>query len=142
LVIPASDDEIGRIAEGFVGRTLPKREWTHAAHFAAALWLLSRRERDAVREMPGLIRAYNEATGTANTDTGGYHETITLASLRAARAALRARPGVPLCEVLAALLAGPHGRPDWLLAHWSRAVLFSVEARHTWVEPDLRPLPF
>ena len=35
----------------------------------------------AERDMPGLIRAYNEATGVAKTDSSGYHET-----LRAARA--------------------------------------------------------
>ncbi|WP_293907088.1 hypothetical protein [Phenylobacterium sp.] len=47
-----------------------------------------------------------------------------------------------LGEALAALLASPYGRPDWLLAHWSRDVLFSVQARREWVEPDLQPLPF
>ena len=47
---------------------------------------------NAFREMPGLIRAYNESTGVPNTDTGGYHETITLASLRAACAWLARRP--------------------------------------------------
>ena len=25
---------------------------------------------------------------------------------------------------------------------WSKPVLFSVEARRSWVEPDLKPLPF
>jgi hypothetical protein len=55
--------------------------------------------------MPGLIRAYNEATNTPNTDTGGYHETITLASLRAARFMLAAHPDTGLSDVLAALMA-------------------------------------
>ena len=62
--------------------------------------------------MPALIRAYNEATGVANTDTDGYHETITLASLRAARAWLDARPATPLAEALQGLLAGPFGRSE------------------------------
>lgn len=137
-----SDTDIARIGEGVIARTLPKPEWTHAAHFAAALWLLSRPDRDAFAEMPGLIRAYNEATGVPNTDTGGYHETITLASLRAARAQLAARPGDSLSVVLTELLASEFGRSDWLLAHWSREVLFSVAARRRWVEPDVQPLPF
>ncbi len=81
-----SDADIERIGHGVHDRTLPKKEWTHAAHFAAAFWVLRRPDMDAARDMPGLIRAYNEATGVANTDTTGYHETITLASLRAARA--------------------------------------------------------
>jgi hypothetical protein len=136
------DAEIDHIGVGLLERSLPKREWTHAAHFAAAFWILRRPEMDACRDMPGLIRAYNEATGVHNTDTTGYHETITLASLRAARAWLAARPDTALHEALNGLLASGYGRSDWLLAHWSRPVLFSVEARKVWVEPDLRPLTF
>lgn len=134
-----TEDEIDRIGRAMADRTLPKAEWTHAAHFAAAVWLLAEPGRDATAEMPGLIRAYNAATGVANTDTEGYHETITQASLRAAAAALagRSRAGA-----LAHLLAGPCGRSDWLLRYWTRARLFSVEARRAWLEPDLAPLPF
>lgn len=138
----SSDADIERIGLGVLTRTLPKPEWTHAAHFAAAFWLLSRPDRDAMREMPGLIRAYNEATGVANTDSSGYHETITLASLRAARAWLHAHPRTALHLSLAALLASHYGRSDWLFAYWSRPLLFSVPARRGWVEPDLAPLPF
>lgn len=137
-----SDGDIARIGAGLIDRSLPKAEWTHAAHFAAALYLLTRPGIDAPRDMPGLIRAYNAATGGENTDTAGYHETITQASLRAARHALDAAPHAPLARVLADLLAGPCGRSDWLLAHWSREVLFSVDARRHWRDPDLQPLPF
>jgi hypothetical protein len=137
-----SEDAIDRIGRGLLDRSLPKPEWTHAAHFAAAFWILTRPDMDALRDMPPAIRAYNEATGVPNTDTGGYHETITIASLRAARRWLADRPGVPLHHALEALLASPFGRSDWLLNHWSRAVLFSVAARKTWTEPDLKPLPF
>ena len=134
--------DIDRIGRGLMDRSLPKADWTHAAHFAAALWLLRRPGFDAAAGMPDLIRAYNTSTGVPNTDTSGYHETITQASLRAAGAALDARPEAPLSEVLAALIASPYGRSDWLLAHWSKPVLFSVEARRAWRDPDLQPLPF
>jgi len=92
--------------------------------------------------MPEFIRAYNELTGTANTDTSGYHETITQASLRAARAFRAAQSGLALFEICNALMASPLGKSDWILAYWSRPTLFSVEARRAWVEPDLKPLPF
>jgi len=104
--------------------------------------LLRQPDRDAWRDMPGLIRAYNEATGVPNTDTGGYHETITVASLRAARAWLAITPRAPVYRALNELLLSKYGRSDWLLAYWSKPVLFSVRARRSWVEPDLRPLPF
>lgn len=90
--------------------------------------------------MPLLIRAYNEATGVANTDDGGYHETITLASIGAAAAFLAAQPATrPLHEVVDRLMATPLGHPDWLLAYWTKARLFSAAARRGWQEPDLRP---
>lgn len=136
------DYEIERIGRGVVERTLPKPEWTHAAHFAAAFWVLTRPDIDAVRAMPGLIRAYNEATGVHNTDTGGYHETITQVSLRAARAWLDERTGVALFKALNELLTSEYGRSDWLLTYWSKPVLFSVTARRSWVDPNLRALPF
>jgi hypothetical protein len=138
----SSDVEIERIGRGLLDRSLPKAEWTHAGHFAAAFWVLRRPNMDAARDMPGLIRAYNEATGVHNTDTTGYHETITLASLRAAGAWLRGRPGMPLFEALNEVLATEYGRSEWLLGYWSRPLLFSVAARSAWVNPDLRELPF
>ena len=139
-----SDHEIERIGRGLSDRSLPKSEWTHAAHFAAVLWLMrARPDLDLTAEMPKLIRAYNETTGVANTDSGGYHETITLASIRAARSVLeRHGDGVPLYRVANELMLCELGRSDWLLRYWSRTRLFSVEARRLWVEPDLEPLPF
>jgi hypothetical protein len=138
-----SDDEIAAIGSGFLDLTLPKSAWTHAAHFAATVWLLScRKDLDAARDMPQLIRKYNEATGTANTDTGGYHETITQASIRAARAFLVGNPGSSLFHTCNMLMTSPLGHPDWPLAYWSRPCLFSVKARRIWIDPDIQPLPF
>ena len=137
-----SDAAVEYIGLHLLDRTLPKARWTHAAHFAAACWLLRRTGVDVVREMPGIIRAYNESTGVPNTDTGGYHATITMASLRAARAWLAARPGDALHIAVNGLLGSEFGRSDWLLTYWSKPVLFSVEARRSWLEPNLRALPF
>ena len=137
-----SDADIESHTRRFMDLTLPKAQWTHTGHLAAAVWLVSRPDIDASREMPDMIRRYNEATGGANTDTAGYHETITQASLRAVRAWLADRPGQPLHETLAQLLQSPYGRPDWLLSYWSAPLLFSAAARRAWVEPDRQILPF
>ena len=138
----ASDAEIERLAHGLLDHSLPKVEWTHAAHFAAALWLMRHRpDLDLPAAMPDLIRGYNLAVGVRNTDSGGCHETITQASLMKARAFLGERPaGEPLHETVAALMASPLGKPDWILAHWSRERLFSVQARRGWTPPDLASL--
>ena len=141
----AFGDEAGveRAGLGLVGASLPKEEWTHAAHFAATLWLLRRDGAAAVsRDMPKMIRVYNEAVGGVNSDSEGYHETITQASIRAAAQAFARDPDAPLHLVLRRLLATPLGRSDWLLRHWRRETLFSVAARRGWVDPDLEPLGF
>lgn len=39
-------------------------------------------------------------------------------------------------------MTSPLGKPDWLLAYWTPGLLFSVEARSRWLDPDLKPLPF
>ncbi len=82
------DDGIEGHARAFVACTLPKAEWTHAGHWAAALWLLRHDGDELDTRMPGLIRRYNESVGGVNSDSAGYHHTITIASLRAARAEL------------------------------------------------------
>lgn len=137
-----SDEEIDRIASGVLDLSLPKAEWTHAAHFALALWLLRHRD-DVPALIPGIIRAYNEATGIKNTDTAGYHETITQASVRVARVfASGFAPDHPLYDVVNKLMASELGRSDWLLAYWSKERLFTPEARREWVEPDLKAPAF
>lgn len=142
-MVSTDEFSIERLALGVVDRSLPKSEWTHEAHFAAALWLLRHRPELATPEgMRRLITGYNETTGTANTDSTGYHHTITIASMRAAGEHLASRADEPLSAVLKALIASPLGHPDWLLSHWTRETLFSVAARREWVEPDVAALPF
>ncbi|MBC7522497.1 MAG: hypothetical protein H7268_15560 [Sandarakinorhabdus sp.] len=143
MVLAYPDDAaIAAVAAGVLDRSLPSVAWTHAAHFAAALWLTRHHPSfNGPREMPAIIRAYNEAVGTLNTDSGGYHHTITLASLRVVDAALTAGGDAPLHITLDSILAGPCGRSDWLLAHWSSDRLFDAAARRAWCDPDLAPLP-
>ena len=74
-----SDSDITALTAAFRACNLPKEKWTHAAHWAAALALIAEDEAAAHRDMPGMIRAYNESVGGRNTDTEGYHETITIA---------------------------------------------------------------
>lgn len=138
-----TDAEMGDLADAFIACTLPKEQWTHGAHFATALWLILRRPDIAPeRDMPGLIRRYNESVGGVNSDVSGYHETITQASLRMARHVLAAQPGgITPSAAFTALLASPLGDKDWPFAYWSRDSLMSPLARREWLEPDLRPLP-
>jgi hypothetical protein len=138
-----SDAEIVHIGEGLIACTLPRPEWTHEAHLATTTYLLTRRADIAIdSELPGLIRRYNESVGGVNSDSEGYHETITRVFLHGVRLFLaEANPKEPLHELVNELLLSPMGRRDWPLRFYTRERLFSVEARRNFVPPDIAALP-
>ena len=138
-----SDEAVAHVGEGLFSRTLPREEWTHEAHLAATTYLvLKRPEIDLDVELPGIISRYNEGVGGVNTDTEGYHDTITRAFLRGIRLFLAdADTGRPIHELVNELLMSPMGRRGWPLRFWSKERLMSVEARRGYVEPDLRAMP-
>lgn len=137
-----SDAEIEHLGEGLLARTLPRDEWTHEAHLAATTYLLARRpDVDIDKELPGIIRRYNESVGGVNDDTQGYHETITRVFLHGVRLFLgEANLHEPLHELVNELLLSPMGRRDWPLRFYSAARLFSVDARRHFVPPDVAAL--
>lgn len=136
------DHEIETLAERFIARTLPEAEWTHYAHWATALYLIVKRPDIAPeKDMPSLIRAFNESVGGVNSDTQGYHETITQASLMIARQFIDTQDDEPsLVEMTNRLYASELGNSHWLLKHYSKALLFSTTARREWVAPDIAAL--
>lgn len=138
----ADDAAVRHVGQGLLARTLPKAEWTHEAHLAACIWLL-REKPDFVpeRDMPGTISTYNLSVGTQNTDSGGYHETLTQLYIKGVRAFAETLPeGTGLAEAVNALLESEIGDRNWPLCFYSKERLFSVEARRGWVEPDLAAL--
>jgi hypothetical protein len=137
------DAAIERIGEGLLACTLPRHDWTHEAHLATTAYLLTRRpDIDVDRQLPGIIRRYNESVGGVNSDSEGYHETITRLFLRGVRLFLaESDTGEPLHELVNELLLSPMGRRDWPLRFYSRERLFSVEARRGFVTSDLAALP-
>jgi hypothetical protein len=138
-----SDAAVAHVAEGMLARTLPREEWTHEAHLATTLYLLLlRRDIDLDAQLPGLIRRYNESVGGVNSDSEGYHETITRMFLHGVRLFLsEADTAKPLHELVNELLLTPMGRREWPLRFYSRTRLFSVEARKDFIEPDMGALP-
>ena len=138
----ASDADVRHIGEGLLARTLPRPEWTHEAHLAACLYLLSERpDVDVDGEIATIISGYNASVGGVNDDTQGYHDTITRAYVAGVRLFLTRTEETGLAARVNALLLSPIGRRDWPLAFYSRELLFSVPARRAFVEPDRAPLP-
>jgi hypothetical protein len=131
------------LVAAFLAKTLPKPAWTHVAHLRVGLWHVRRLgEAAALRALRERIRAYNEAVGTANTDSSGYHETLTVFYVRLIADFLE-RSGAEADradEELEASLIAQCGARDLPLEYYSRDRLFSVEARRAWVTPDLKPI--
>lgn len=138
-----SDAEIERVGEGLLERTLPRAEWTHEAHLAATTYLLLRRpDLDVDKKLPGIIRGYNESVGGVNSDSEGYHETITRLFVHGVRLFLaEADRREPLHELVNQLLLSPVGKRDWPLRFYSPERLYSAEARRGFIRPDIAPLP-
>lgn len=133
-----SAEAIRHVGEGLLARTLPKPEWTHEAHLAACAWLvLERPDITPESDMPEIIRSYNVAVGGENTDSAGYHETLTQLYIIGVRRFLSSCEADGLLAKVNALLASDMAPRDWPFRFYSRELLFSVAARRGWVEPDL-----
>jgi hypothetical protein len=138
----ATAAEVRRLGEGLIACTLARAEWTHEAHLGATLYLVVERpDLDLDVQLPGIIRRFNESVGGRNTDSEGYHHTITLTYLAAIRGHAAETDGQGLCARVNALLLSDRGRRDWPLRFYSPERLFSVEARLGYVAPDLVNLP-
>jgi len=134
--------EIRRIGLGLLDRSLPKEQWTHEAHLAACLWIVTERP-DILpeRDMREIISGYNAAMGGVNDDSSGYHDTITHCFIAGVRRWLDRTDAPSLLERVNGLLLAPEGQRDWPLHFYNRETLFSVEARRGKIAPDVKYLP-
>jgi hypothetical protein len=133
-------EEVAAFIAGFEACRLSKQQWTHQAHLTAGFWYLQFDPAEALETIRRNIRRHNESVGTPNTDTGGYHESITRLYLFGIEQHIRAHRDASFEESLRALLESELGNSAWPLTYYSRERLFSATARRDWVEPDLQPL--
>ena len=137
--MPIETSETTRIAQAMVACTLPKSEWTHHAHLRAGLWhVLEFGPDEALRLLRERIARYNISVGGANTDASGYHETLTRFYVELIARFVREHGADTPIDELAEALIDCYGDRELPLRFYSRARLFSVEARRQWVEPDLQ----
>jgi hypothetical protein len=139
--LPWSESEIDAFLAAFEGCTLPKERWTHGAHLLTGACYVHGLGREAALEkMRVCVRRYNESVGGKNTDTSGYHETITVMWIRLLDG-LRCEVG-PMGRAEFARLAVERfvGEKDVFRRYYDFDVVGSVEARREWVAPNLMGL--
>jgi len=115
--------------------TLPKKQWNHAAHVAIGAYYAVRYPATAFQRTKDGILRYNEAVGIANTETSGYHETLTRfwASILAKLVERIADPWEAACTAVEKL------GEDRDLHHlyYGFDVVRDTQARRIWIAPDL-----
>ena len=128
------------IARHVIECTLPKAEWTHEAHLRVGLWhVLQLGPDEALAQLRHRISNYNASVGAANTDTSGYHETITrfyvafIAQFVASVDATR-----PLDDLADEFIAR-FGDRKLAMRFFDEDRLMTPLARGRWIEPD-RPI--
>jgi GNAT superfamily N-acetyltransferase len=122
----------------FAHRTLLAPEWSHRSHLRVAYLHLSRWNLDEshLRMRVGIIRL-NASHGLEETATRGYHETMTRLWLTLV---VLARGGGSFASSDAFLSAHPELLDKELpFRFYTRERLLSVEARATFVAPDVMP---
>jgi hypothetical protein len=139
--LPVTEREIDVFLASFEGCTLPKAEWTHAAHLLTGACYVHMLGREAALDkMRECVRRYNESVGGKNTETSGYHETITVMWIRLLDV-LRRETG-PMERAAFAALAVERFEPRRAVfrEYYDFDVVGSTAARLGWVEPTLKPL--
>lgn len=121
--------------------TLPKSAWSHAAHLTVGACYVRALGADrAMTTLRDRIRAYNASVGGVNSDTEGYHETITQAYVTLLHDYLRGCDATAPIDTLIPGVLLTLGAPDLLLRYYERSTLYSVAARSGWIPPDRAPL--
>jgi hypothetical protein len=130
------------LIQQFKEGTLPKVEWTHEAHLMVGLYAAIEHKENALDFMRVNIRRYNEAVGTVNSDTSGYHETLTvfwvwMLQNLVAEKQLTTYDEVAVDELIFEELFSK--RNIWLRFYTQERVM-SVAARRSFLEPDILPM--
>ncbi len=136
-----SQNDIDTLVERFSDRTLSKAAWTHEAHLRVALWHNWHYPyQEALAQMRTRIIAFNEAAGIANTDSSGYHETLTVFWMQLTQNFLVENKFPNLAIATEAFLKSPLACRERPLRYYTKEKLFSIQARRGWVEGDLQTL--
>ena len=132
--------------EDFFGRwragTLPKAAWTHAAHVGMAAYIaFDHGEDEAFALTKEGILHHNQCVGTPNTDTSGYHETLTRFWCATVGDFVRSGGFASRLEAVRAAVERFGADRDRHTLFYSTDVVGDTKARREWITPDRAPDP-
>jgi hypothetical protein len=140
-MLPATEPEIDAFLAAFEAGTLPKARWTHGAHLlTGACYVHALGEAAATDKMRLCVSRYNLAVGGLNTDSSGYHETITIAWIKVLARLLREAQPITRVDFAALAVARYQSDRSHLQRYYDFDLVASVQARRTWVPPTLASL--
>jgi hypothetical protein len=117
--------------------TLPKKSWTHGAHVGVAAYFAYEYPAEVlVRVMRLGIRHYNLASGGANTEDSGYHETLTRFWANQVGNLVRSGKFGSRLEAARTALARFGDCSGHFRKFYNFDVLGNRRARREWVAPD------
>jgi hypothetical protein len=134
--------DINAITTQFENKTLPKEQWTHLAHFAVAFVYLEKYQtiHETLPQIRESIKSYNVSVGTANTESSGYHETLTIFWLTVVYEFYALKNHSDINAAYSQFIKTGFMKPDFPLNFYTKELLFSTVARESWVEPNLLKL--
>ena len=130
--------------DGFVRRwkagTLPRAEWTHAAHVAVASYHAFEHRGEVLFEQikAGIVH-HNNSVGTPNTDDSGYHETLTRLWVQITEEFVRNGSFPTRLQAVSSAVEQFGGDSRYHKRYYSFDVVKDKRARREWVPPDRRP---
>ena len=131
------ESEVLDFVRSFEDATIPPDDWKHAEHLVVALYYLTLNDLNSAYEKmrAGILNLLEHGFKVDLKKEMPYHETITLFWMRTVADFNASKNGASLLEK--ANEVAYKWDKDYPLKFYSRDLLFSDDARMTYVEPDL-----
>ncbi len=136
--------EIATLIIDFHTRSLPREGWigNDRTHLILGTWYCWHFDLQiAIDKLRTQIKLFNESKGLENSDTVGYHETITVFWMTIIFEFINNfGRNHPFEDVASAIVSAFVGKRDHYADYYSFNIYKSKEARNHWIEPDLKNL--
>jgi hypothetical protein len=141
VALPETETQIDEFLSAFEECRLPKERWTHAAHIlTGACYVHVLGQAAAIDRMRVCVKRYNVAVGGKNTETSGYHETITIAWIKLLDRLRRESGAIGRADFARVAVERFEGDRQIFERFYAFDLVQSAEARRRWVPPTLSPL--